>query len=192
MYGKSIIALVTFAVFASAAPLDARADPVFTLYPKHTSQYNYKTGAVAYNSSQGVVSRATNNGGADISTLVTFELDKKYAPNDCQLVFDLKNSSSSVSGSKKAQLYTALAPAYTSSNSWPSGNLRDQSLGTIDVVKDGRATWEAGSGPFATVDGYFDCADIAGLIYGGEVVPQGDAVEIKWPAKFDGPKILVW
>ncbi|KEF59542.1 uncharacterized protein A1O9_04386 [Exophiala aquamarina CBS 119918] len=192
MYGDSIVALVAFALFANAAPLDARADPVSTLYPSYTSQYNYKTGAVTYKVPQGLVSRATNNGGADISTLVTFELDQKYAPNDCQLVFDLMNSSSSVGGSKKAQLYTALAPAYTSADSWPSGNLRDQHLGSINVVKDGRATWEAGSGPLAPEDGYFDCADIAGLIYGGEIVPQGDAVEIKWPAKFDGPKILVW
>jgi len=192
MYGASIIGLTAFAIFANGAPLDARADPTFTLLPSFTSQYNYKTGAVTYNTAQGLVSRATNNGGADISTLVTFLLDKQYAPNDCQLVFDLKNSSSSVSGSKKAQLYTALAPADTSANSWPSGNLRDQHLGTINVVKDGSATWEAGSGPLAPEDGYFDCADIAGLILGGEVAPQGDAVEIKWPAKFDGPKILVW
>lgn len=148
---------------------------------------------MTYNTASGLVSRNPQNGGADISTLVTFELDKKYATNKCQLVFDLTNSSSSsVSGSGNAQLYTALAPPDTSASSWPSGNLRDQDLGSISVVKGKRATWDTTAGGLlASVNGTFDCSDIAGEIYGGEVVPRGDSVEIKWPALYDGVKIVV-
>ncbi|KIW25631.1 uncharacterized protein PV07_08797 [Cladophialophora immunda] len=193
MYGKPIIVLVTSLLVANATPLVARADePVAIIYPDYTSQYNSATGAVVFHTAQGHVSRSSKNNGADISTLVTFEFDQKYADNQCQLVFDLFNSTSTLSGSKKAQLYASLAPAYADASSWPSGNLRDQALGSIDVIKGGRATWQAGSGPLAPVNGSFPCSEIAGGIYGGEVVPQGDEVEIKWPAGYDGVKVLVW
>jgi hypothetical protein len=168
------------------------AQPVAVVYPDFTSQYNSKTGAVDFHTASGLVSRSPTNGGADITTLVTFTLGNEYKNNNCQLVFDLESPSSQVSGSKSAQLFTSLAPAYADSETWPSGNLRNQNLGAIDVVAHGRATWEAGSGPGATANGYFPCSAIAGQIYGGEVVPQGDAVEISWPAGQDGVKIIVW
>jgi len=129
-----------------------------------------------------------------ITTLVTFELPEQYANNQCQLVFDFgSDSSSSVTGTGKAQLFTSLAPADQDTSTWPSGNLRNQNLGTIQVNAYGRATWEAGSGPGASADGKFACSAIAGKIYGGEVVPVGDADTISWAAGLgDGPKILVW
>lgn len=168
------------------------AQPVATVYPDYTSQYNSRTGAVDFHTARGYVSRNPKNYGADITTLVTFTLDKQYASNQCQLVFDLNDSTSTLSGSKKAQLFTSLAPATADASSWPSGNLRNQALGSIDLVKGGRATWEAGSGPGATANGYFPCSAIAGHIYGGEIVPQGDEVEFSWPAGSDGVKIIVW
>lgn len=166
--------------------------PVAVVFPDYTSQYNSKTGAVDFHTPRGLVSRSPTNGGADITTLVTFQLSNQYKNNQCQLVFDLVDPTSSVAGTAKAQLFTSLAPAYTDSESWPNGNLRNQFLGTVDIVAKGRATWEAGSGPGATVDGYFPCSTIAGQIYGGEVVPQGDYDQISWPAGTDGVKILVW
>ncbi|KAK5048361.1 hypothetical protein LTR84_006031 [Exophiala bonariae] len=194
MYGTSIIALFATSFLATtshAGPLLPRADPI-VVYPSFTSQYNAKTGAVTFNTTSGLVSRNPQNGGADISTLVTFALDTKYSTNKCQLVFDLTDSKSSVSGTGKAQLYSALAPAYTSASSWPSGNLRDQDLGSIVVVKGKRATWDATAGGLlAGSNGTFPCSDIAGAIFGGEIVPRGDTVEIKWPTLVDGIKILV-
>jgi hypothetical protein len=177
---------------APAAPYNSRGQPIATVFPDFTSQYNSKTGAVDFHTSTGLVSRSTSNGGADITTLVTFTLDAQYASNQCQLVFDLNAPSSSVSGSSKAQLFTSLAPATADSSSWPSGNLRNQNLGAIDVVAHGRATWQQGSGPGATANGFFPCSAITGQIYGGEIVPQGDNVQISWPAGQDGVKILVW
>jgi len=168
------------------------AQPVAEVFPDYTSQYNSKTGAVDFHTSRGLVSRQPTNGGKDTTTLVTFILDTQYSSNMCQLVFDLEDSSSWASGSQKAQVFTSLAPATTDSESWPSGNLRNQALGTIDIVSGGRATWEAGSGPGATANGFFPCSAIAGHIYGGEIVPQGDSDEISWPAGRDGVKIIVW
>lgn len=176
----------------TSPPVVPYAQPVATVYPDFTSQYNSKTGAVDFHTPYGLVSRSPTNGGADISTLVTFTLGNEYKSNNCQLVFDLESPSSKASGSQSAQLYTSLAPAYTDSESWPSGNLRNQNLGAIDVVAHGRATWEAGSGPGATANGFFPCSAITGQIYGGEIVSQGDAVEISWPAGQDGVKIIVW
>ncbi len=175
-----------------SGPVVPYAQPVATVYPDFTSQYNSKTGAVDFHTANGQVSRSPTNGGADISTLVTFTLDEQYAGNQCQLVFDLENPLAYASGSNKAQLFTSLAPATADSSSWPSGNLRNQALGTIDIVAGGRALWEAGSGPGATANGYFPCSAIAGHIYGGEVVPQGDSLEISWLAGQDGVKIVVW
>jgi hypothetical protein len=190
--GIAPTAPATPASIYSSPPIVPYAQPIATVFPDFTSQYNSKTGAVDFHTASGLVSRSTNNGGADITTLVTFTLGNEYQSNTCQLVFDLESPSSSVSGSQKAQLFTSLAPATADSSSWPSGNLRNQNLGAIDVVAHGRATWQAGSGPGATANGYFPCSAITGQIYGGEIVPQGDNVQISWPAGHDGVKIIVW
>ncbi|KIX94323.1 uncharacterized protein Z520_10033 [Fonsecaea multimorphosa CBS 102226] len=168
--------------------------PIATILPDFTSQYTVSTGAVDFHTSEGLVWRTPYNNGNDITTLVTFELDAMYSGNQCQLVFDLGSDGTSfVSGTGKAQLFTSLAPATADSESWPSGNLRNQALGTIDVNAYGRATWEAGSGPGATVQGKFPCSMIAGMIYGGEIAPVGDEDVITWTAgQADGPKILVF
>lgn len=171
-------------------------EPLATIYPEYTSQYNARTGAVDFHTARGLVSRSPTNGGADITTLVTFALDAQaYNANTCQLVFDLSNNSSSsaaASGSLKAQIFTSLAPATASAETWPNGNLRDQELGSITVVAGGRAIWEHGSGPGASANGIFPCSAIAGELMGSEIVPQGDSVEISWVAGQDGLKILVF
>jgi hypothetical protein len=162
-----------------------------TIFPSFTSQYHVKTGAVDYNSNIGQVFKSPTNNGADITTLVTFEVDAMYSGRQCQLVFDLATGGSSyVAGTGKVQVFTSLAPATQSASGWPSGNLRDQMLGTLDVAY-GRASWEAGSGPGATVQGVFDCSTVAGRVYGGEIVGQGDYDDILWVVGVDGPKIIV-
>ncbi len=89
--------------------------PIAQVFPEFT--YNSRTGAVDFNTARGLVSRSPTNGGADITTLVTFALDEQYASNWCQVVFDLKDASSSATGSKQAQLFTSLAPATRRSGS---------------------------------------------------------------------------
>jgi len=168
--------------------------PIAAILPDFTSQYTVSTGAVDFHTSRGLVSRFPQNGGKDITTLVTFELPQQFANNQCQLVFNLGSDPSSYfSGTGQAQLFISLAPANEDTSTWPSGNLRNQDLGTIQVNAYGRATWEAGSGPGASVDGRFPCSDIAGKIYGGEIVPVGDSDTISWTAGgADGPQILIW
>ncbi|EXJ75513.1 uncharacterized protein A1O5_00019 [Cladophialophora psammophila CBS 110553] len=168
--------------------------PIATILPDFTSQFTVSSGAINFHTSRGLVSRTHSSNGNDVTTLVTFELDEKYGGNQCQVVFDLgPDPISYVTGTGKAQLLTSLAPATADSESWPSGNLRNQYLGTIDVNAYGRASWEVGSGPGATVEGRFPCSLIAGHIYGGEIVPVGDEVTISWAAtQGDGPKILVF
>jgi len=184
---------------ASAAPYSGQGEPqgqqpIAAILPDFTSQYTVSTGAVDFHTTRGLVSRVPQNGGKDITTLVTFELSSQYSGNQCQLVFDMGNDPTGyVSGTGQAQLFTSLAPADQDTSTWPSGNLRNQHLGTIQVNAYGRAVFEAGSGPGATVDGKFPCSAIAGKIYGGEVVPVGDSDTISWLAgSGDGPKILVW
>jgi hypothetical protein len=178
---------------AASTPAPPQTQPIASVLPDFTSQYTSSTGAIDFHTTRGLVSRFPQNGGADVTTLVTFELSEQYANNQCQLVFDFgSDASSSVSGTGKAQLFTSLAPADQDSSTWPSGNLRNQNLGTIQVNAYGRAVWEAGSGPGATVDGKFPCSAIAGKIYGGEVVPVGDDDEISWVVGVNGPKIIVY
>jgi len=167
------------------------AYPVAQIFPKYAALYNAKTGA-HFQSPQGLVSRSPTNGGADISALVTFEVPAEYSSNWCQVAFVLQNAGSEATGSLQAQLYTSLAPAGTDVASWPSGNLRDQFLGNIDIVVGGEASFEAGSGPAATSNGFFPCSLIAGRVYGGEIVPRGDSVKVSWPAGNDGINIVVY
>ncbi|EXJ63231.1 hypothetical protein A1O7_03678 [Cladophialophora yegresii CBS 114405] len=179
---------------APAPSSNTGAQPVASILPDFTSQYTASTGAIDFHTSRGLVSRLPQDGGKDITTLVTFELPTQYADHECQLIFDQGNDPSGyVTGTGKAQLFTSLASADEDSATWPSGNLRNQNLGTIQLSATGRAVWEAGSGPGATVEGKFPCSNIAGKVYGGEIVPVGDADTISWiVGRGDGPKILVW
>jgi hypothetical protein len=174
------------------APAPYAGAAIATILPDYTSQYTSSTGAIDFHTPRGYVSRSPYNHGADKSTLVTFQLPAQYAANQCQVVFDLTEASAALSGTGKVQIFTSLAPATASSASWPSGNLRDQNLGAMTLVKGGRGLWEAGSGPGATTNGVFPCKDIAGKIYGGEIVPVGDVDEISWAAGMDGVKIVVY
>jgi len=175
-----------------AGPLYPRANPILQVFPIATSQYDVATGAISFGTARGLVSRSPTNHGADTTTLVTFALDAAYSANLCQVVFGLNDPSSSAAGTMQAQLFTSLAPATASTTTWPPGNQRNNDLGSIQAVKGGYATWLPGTGPLAPANGFFKCSDIAGQLYGYEVVPQGDQVAISWPAGTDGVSILVY
>lgn len=188
----SILGLLISCDAAPAWNTWGNVQPVAQLFPIYTSHYNVGTGAVTFHTSTGLVSRSPTNGGQDTTTLVTFALDAQYSSHLCQTVFGLGNPASTATGSMQAQLFTSLAPATASTSTWPSGNLRNQDMGSIQVVLGGWATWLPGTGPGATSNGFFPCSDIAGQLYGAEVVPQGDTVQISWPAGIDGISILVY
>jgi hypothetical protein len=170
---------------ANAYPT-APAPQYTTVLPKVTSTYHGNNGAVDYKINQAIVSRHTWNNGRDTSALVTFEIPAEYASKQCQFIFDMSAPSSWASGTKQADIYTSLAPATASTTSWPQGNLRDSYLGRLQVNIGGFSTIQAG--PY----GKFPCSIAAGKIFGGEVVPVGDDVEISWVVGVNGPKIIVY
>jgi len=175
----------TTSVPASAYPT-ASPPQYATVLPKVTSSYHGDNGAVNYNVDQVTVSRHPWNNGRDTSALVTFEIPSEYASKQCQFIFDMSASSSWASGPKQADIFTSVAPATKSTTSWPQGNLRDNHLGRLQVNVGGYSTIQAG--PY----GKFPCSIAAGQVFGGEVVPVGDDVEISWVAGVNGPKIIVY
>lgn len=183
---KSFTALIVAAIAGTtlAAPSERRQNPPTTLYPIITSQYNVKTGAVAYNTNHGVIDKSTSNNGADTTTLVTFYIDQSYNGLTCQFVFD---SGENISGSARADAYSAIAPATVNTQSWPQGNLRDQQLGRLVAQSGQPATWEQ-----SYPKRIFPCADAAGKYYASELVGVWDNDHIEWTPNVSGPKILAY
>ena len=156
------------------------------LFPDYTSQYNVGTGAVTYDTGVGLISKSPTNGGQDTTTLVTFNIPSSWASyTTCRLVFS-SAADSEVSGSGRADLFTSIAPATTSTTTWPQGNLRDTHIGRIIATPGAEATWEQ---TFSGPD--FPCSEIAGYKVGGELVGVYDEDYITWTAGVDGPKIVV-
>lgn len=156
------------------------------LYPDFTSQYNVGTGAITYDTGVGLISKSPTNGGQDTTTLVTFNIPAAWASfSTCRIVFT-SATTSSVSGSRRADVFTSISPATQSTASWPPGNLRDVHVGRLLAAAGAEATWEQS---FVGPD--IPCAEIAGRAYGGELVGVWDSDYITWTAGVDGPKVVV-
>lgn len=161
-------------------------NPRYTLLPETTSQYDVGTGAVTFNTGVGEVDKSTSNGGHDITSLVSFYIPWYTAGYTCEVVFDLEPTAS-LSGTAGAQAFMSRAPATVTTSTWPQGNQRDGHVGTLKALSGQRATWDL---PASTRQ--FSCADAAGHLYGGELVPTGDNDHIGWTPGTDGPKIVVY
>ena len=179
---STLSAILALASSALSAPLETREE---LIYPTTTSQYNVWTGAVTYNTQQGLIHKS-NGQSADITTLVTFDFPSTLAGRTCAFIFELDDTAT-LSGSKRAQVFTSLAPAYATTTTWPHGNLRDQHLGDLLFNKPGRATVEATYGD-ANLNG-FPCP--AGQTIGGELVGRWDEVKVRWDVNLAGPRIKV-
>jgi hypothetical protein len=103
----------------------------------------------------------------------------------CSFHFDIDLATSEVAGTGQFDVFTSLAPAEKDTNSWPSGNLRDQHIGRMQAKNGDAATWVDG---FPTFGQAFLCP--AGQTYGGELVGVGDFDYIQWLAGTDGPYIM--
>jgi len=137
---------------------------------------------VQYNVSNGKIFKS--GGTTDVTTLATFEFPAGTVGRTCEFVFDLA-AGATLTGSKRFQVFTSQKPATMNSKSWPSGNLRDQHLGTMEAVKPGRAIIVGGPATSAS----FPCP--AGQTIAGELVGQNDQVNIEWDNKVAGPRIVV-
>jgi hypothetical protein len=153
------------------------------IVPTTISQYTVWTGAINFNTGAGKIFK--NGLVSDITTLSTFNIPSAAAGRTCELHFVL-DSTSTLSGSGQFDVFTSLAPATTSTTTWPSGNLRDQYVGRMTAVADGEATWTPGFPSVPT----FPCP--AGQLLAGELVGTGDVDDIEWSQSTAGPYILFY
>lgn len=184
---KTIIAALFAATSVVAAPLEARqsgSGDYFT--PSATWLYNVRTGAIAA-TDYGYVSKASNNLGNDVTTLVTFTYPKAAEGKKCQFGFYLDNSAT-VRGSKKLDLFSSSSPAPGPRDSWGPGNQRNNNLGRFNPVVGGFATtWDAKYSAFLTEK--TDCR-LAGTQEGFELVGVWDEDLVSWDTKTSGPRII--
>jgi Ubiquitin 3 binding protein But2 C-terminal domain len=181
-----LLAAAASTTLAAPTPSALERRQIQELYPDFTSQYNVGTGAITYNTGQGLISKSPTNGGQDITTLVTFNIPAAWSSySTCRIVFT-SDSTSSVSGSGRADVFTSISPAQQSTASWPPGNLRDVHVGRLLAAPGTEATWEQ-----TYVGPDLPCAEIAGRAYGGELVGVYDTDYITWTPGTDGIKIVV-
>jgi hypothetical protein len=181
-----LLAAAASTTLAAPTPGALQRRYIEELYPDFTSQYNVGTGAITYDTGVGLVSKSPTNGGQDTTTLVTFNIPAAWSSySTCRIVFT-SATTSSVSGSGRADVFTSLSPATQSTASWPPGNLRDIHFGRLLAAPGTEATWEQ-----SYVGPDIPCADLAGHAYGGELVGVYDTDYITWTPGTDGPKIVV-
>lgn len=183
MLFKIVIAAIFASTTLAGALEDRRETPYFT--PSELWKYNTRDGAIS-TTEEGVVSKATNNGGNDLTALVTFTYPDESKGKKCQFAFYL-DSTASVSGSGKLDVFTSFSPAPGSRSSWPPGNQRNLPVGRLSVAKGAAATWDATFNAYLTQKS--DCK-APGTKEGLELVGVHDTDYISWNPKVAGPRIL--
>ncbi|KAK6217245.1 IDI-3 precursor [Colletotrichum tabaci] len=193
MLSKTLLALFAAATSALASPLlSARQStpPPTSFAPSAIFTYNTRNGAITPSSYGGVVSKSTSNAGNDLTALLTFTYPQAAAGKKCQLWFYLDAPTSSVSGSRKLDVFTSTKPAPASgSTGWGAGgpgNQRDVNLGRWSVAPGGWATWDATYGAYLTAP--TDCK-APGAVEGFELVGVWDNDYVSWNAQVSGARI---
>jgi hypothetical protein len=177
-------AAIAAAILGFTAALPQSAIPTGnTIVPTTISQYTVWTGAINFDTGAGKIFK--NGRVSDVTTLATFDIPASTAGKTCELHFVL-DSSATLSGSGQFDVFTSLAPATTSTTTWPSGNLRDQYVGRMTAVLNGEASWTQG---FPSVPS-FPCP--AGQLLAGELVGTGDVDDIEWLSINAGPYITYY
>jgi len=159
---------------------ESKPDPIpgNVLKPSFLSLYNVGTGAINFDVPDGKIFKADNNGGQDITTLVTFDFPELGAKT-CYFTFDL-DTTATVTGSGQFDVFTSLQPATEDTTSWPPGNGRKDHVGRMQAVLPGSATWIAEFiKPFPCPTGK----------KGFELVGVNDNVLITWSNAVAGPRI---
>jgi hypothetical protein len=178
---KTIFAAVLTAASVQGAPLEAR-DP---FGPKTIWEYNVSNGAIS-STTNGKISKATNNRGQDITTLVTFTYPPEVKGKQCQLAFYLDNTAK-LCGSGKIDVFTTNSPAPGSTTGWGPGNQRNNHLGRLSVIKGGDATWDATYSAHLTKKS--PCA-APNTTQSFELVGVYDKDYISWDPTVAGPRII--
>jgi hypothetical protein len=139
------------------------------VYPGTVSQYSVWTGAVAFQVYDGKIFKDGHS--SDISTLLTFSFPEASYGKSCKVAFTAPSST----GGGQFDVFTSLMPATQSTSTWPSGNLRDQHLGRMQLGADGTASLVSDVAP-ALVEAFPCPKGVVGM----ELVGAGDNVDIKW------------
>ncbi|KAK0372147.1 hypothetical protein CLIM01_10492 [Colletotrichum limetticola] len=189
MFPKTVLALLLTVTSALASPLETRqASTYFT--PSSTFTYNTRTGAITPTYGTAVVSKSTSNAGNDLTALMTFTYPPAAAGKKCQFYFYLDAATSSVSGSRKLDVFTSLKPAPAGgSPGWGAGgpgNQRNVNIGRLSVVAGGYATWDATYGAYLTAP--TDCK-APGTVEGLELVGVNDNDYVSWNTQVSGARI---
>jgi hypothetical protein len=190
MHYQSLLAVFGLAATTLAAPLEVRDynTTVTTDYFTPSARYHYhvNNGAIDCGVTTGLVSKADANQGRDITTLLTFTYPPAAVGKKCRLAFYL-DSTATVTGSGKLDVFSSLQPAPGCTTGWSPGNQRNVNLGRWSVLKNAFATWDATYGAYLTTP--TDCKP-AGTQEGFELVGVYDNDYISWnPAVGAGTRI---
>jgi hypothetical protein len=188
MLTSTLFAFVGAAASVLAAPLEARTgSPGNYFTPSAIYNYDVGTGAIQCTST-GLISKSTSNNGHDITTLVTFTYPAAAENHKCQFFFYL-DSTASLSGSKKIDVFTSLAPAPGCTTGWGPGNQRNVNIGRISAELNNYATWDATYGAYLTAPS--DCK-APGTQEGFELVGVYDNDYVSWNPTVAGARIVYY
>ncbi|KAF7553323.1 hypothetical protein G7Z17_g3712 [Cylindrodendrum hubeiense] len=183
MLVQTLIATAFASASVLAAPLEARDDPFFS--PSDIWTYSVSTGAIS-ETTYGEVSKSDTNGGNDITTLLTFTYPSEAEGKQCQFAFYL-DSTATIDGSKKLDLFTSNSPAPGPTTGWGPGNQRNINLARISVTAPGFATWDARYSEYLTQK---TPCKAAGTVEGFELVGVYDNDYVSWNPDFAGLRII--
>lgn len=171
----------------AASPLGTNDGPpdFFDFFkPSKVGLYNTGTGSIAL-APAGVVSKFPSDGGQDTTTLLTFTYPPEVAGKKCFFAFYL-DSTASVSGIGKIDLFSSLGPAPDFASGWPPGNQRDKHIGRLSACLEDFARWDA------TYDSYLteetDCK-APGTVEAYELVGVYDDDFVSWDPSMAGLEI---
>lgn len=186
MLFKATLTSAFAAVTVLSAPLETieeRAISYFT--PSAIWKYSVNSGAIA-STSTGQVSKSSDNGGRDITALLTFTYPTAAQGKQCQFAFSLDNTAT-VRGSGKLDLFTSNSPAPGPKSGWGPGNQRNNHLGRLSVSKNNLATWDSTYSSYLTKK---TPCKAPGTKEGFELVGVYDNDFISWNPSVAGPRII--
>jgi hypothetical protein len=187
LFSNLILATLMGIGCALASPLGTNDGPpdFFDFFkPSKVGLYNTGTGSIAP-APAGVVSKFPGDRGQDTTTLLTFTYPPEVAGKKCFFAFYL-DSTASVSGSGKIDLFSSLGPAPDFASGWPPGNQRDNHIGRLTACKGDFARWDATYGSYLTEE--TDCKE-PGTVEAYELVGVYDNDFVSWDPSVAGLEI---
>ncbi|KAI9657161.1 MAG: hypothetical protein M1821_003328 [Bathelium mastoideum] len=184
--GYSFTDNFTMPVTTSVSPPQSSATTVsrsiITIYPDTYSRYDVDTGSLEYDVQSGEIQK--KSGLDSTTTFLNFVFPNETSGQTCQFNFWL-GSDTTHTGSQEFDIFISDAQPFQNSDSWPSGNQRNNYAGRMTFrIVPGFAEFEAG---FANVAQQFPCPGAQSVAY--ELVGVNDGDDILWNKTDSGPSI---